>query len=97
MPRAAGQRAEIPPVEARVEDDRDQSGQATQGAPTGEQPAQADAGRRDAQPKTLYIEAGCPWQNGYIESFNARLSEDCLNREELWTLTVARVLIEDWR
>jgi len=47
--------------------------------------------------KTLYIEAGCPWQNGYIESFNARLREECLNREELWTLTEARVVIEDWR
>jgi putative transposase len=43
--------------------------------------------------KTLYIEAGCPWQNGYIESFNARLREECLNREELWTLTEARVVI----
>ena len=40
---------------------------------------------------TLYIEAGCPWQNGYIESFNVRLREECLNREELWTLTEARV------
>ena len=38
----------LPPVEARVGDARDQSGQATQGAPTGERPAQADAGRRDA-------------------------------------------------
>jgi putative transposase len=47
--------------------------------------------------KTLYIEAGCPWQNGYIESFNARLREECLNREELWILTEARVVIEDWR
>ena len=47
--------------------------------------------------KTLYIDAGCPWQNGYIESFNARLREECLNREELWTLTEARVVIEDWR
>ena len=37
------------------------------------------------------------WQNGYIESFNARLKEECLNREELWTLTEARVVIEDWR
>ena len=47
--------------------------------------------------KTLYIDAGCPWQNGYIESFNARLREECLNREELRTLTEARVVIEDWR
>ncbi len=47
--------------------------------------------------KTLYTEAGCPWQNGYIESFSARLREECLNREELWALVEARVVIEDWR
>jgi transposase InsO family protein len=32
-----------------------------------------------------------------MESFNARLREEYLNREELWTLTEARVVIEDWR
>jgi transposase InsO family protein len=47
--------------------------------------------------KTLYIEPGSPWQNGYMESFNARLREECLNREQLWTLTEARVVLEDWR
>ena len=49
------------------------------------------------QIKTLYIAPGSPWQNGYIESFNARFREECLNREQLWTLTEARVVIEDWR
>ena len=29
--------------------------------------------------KTLYIGARKPWQNGYMESFNARLPEECLN------------------
>ena len=47
--------------------------------------------------KTLYIDPGSPWQNGYIESFNARFREECLNREQLWTLSEARVVIEDWR
>ena len=47
--------------------------------------------------KTLYIEEGCIWQNGYIESFNARLREKCLNRKELWTLKEAQVVIEDCR
>ena len=47
--------------------------------------------------KTLYSEPGSPWQNGYIESFHARFREECLNREQLWTLTEARVVIEDWR
>jgi transposase InsO family protein len=49
------------------------------------------------QIRTLYIEPGSPWQNGYIESFNARFREECLNREQLWTLSEARVVIEDWR
>ncbi len=47
--------------------------------------------------KPLYSEPGSPWQNGYIESFHARFREECLNREQLWTLTEARVVIEDWR
>lgn len=47
--------------------------------------------------KTLYIEPGSLWQNGYIESFHARFREECLNREQLWTLTEARVVIGDWR
>ena len=48
------------------------------------------------QIKTLYIDPGSPWQNGYIESFNARFREECLNREQLWTLSEARVVIKDW-
>jgi putative transposase len=32
--------------------------------------------------RTLYIEPGCPWQNGFIESFHARLREECLQREQ---------------
>ena len=51
----------------------------------------------DAGIKTLYIDPGSPWQNGYIESFNARLREECLDRELLYTLTEARVVLEDWR
>ncbi len=47
--------------------------------------------------KTIYIDPGSPWQNGFIESFNARLRGECLNREQLFTLTEARVVIEDWR
>ena len=34
---------------------------------------------------------------GEHQSFNARLREECLNREQLWTLTEARVVLEDWR
>ena len=47
--------------------------------------------------KTLYIEPGSPWQNAYIESFHARFRQECLDREQLWTLTKAQVVAEDWR
>lgn len=50
-----------------------------------------------AEIRTLYIEPGSPWQNGFIESFHSRLREECLDRERLWTLSEARVVIEDWR
>ena len=52
---------------------------------------------RDTQIKTLYIDPGSPWQNGYIESFHSRFRDECLNREWLWKLCEARVVIEDWR
>ena len=47
--------------------------------------------------KTIYIEPGSPWQNGWIESFHARLRDECLNREVLLNLKEARVVIEDYR
>jgi putative transposase len=49
------------------------------------------------QIKTIYIEPGSPWQNGFVESFHGRFRDECLNREQLWTLTEARVVIEDFR
>jgi len=47
--------------------------------------------------KTLFIEPGSPWENGYIESFNGKLRDELLNREIFNTLTEAKVLIADWR
>jgi len=47
--------------------------------------------------KTLYIEPGSPWENGYIESFNGRLRDELLNGEIFYTLKEAQVLIERWR
>jgi len=46
--------------------------------------------------KTLFIEPGSPWENGYIESFNGRLRDELLNREIFTTLTEAKVLIAEW-
>lgn len=47
--------------------------------------------------KTLYIEPGSPWENGYIESFNGKFRDEFLNREVLDTVLEARVLTERWR
>jgi len=47
--------------------------------------------------KTLFIERGSPWENGYIESFNGKLRDELLNREIFTTLKEAKVLIEQWR
>ena len=47
--------------------------------------------------KTLFIEPGSPWENGYIESFNGKMRDELLNREIFSTLAEAKVLIEQWR
>ncbi len=47
--------------------------------------------------KTLFIEPGSPWENGYVESFNGKLRDELLNGEIFYTLTEARVLLEKWR
>lgn len=47
--------------------------------------------------RTIYIEPASPWQNGFVESFHGRFRDECLNREQFWTLTEARVVIEDYR
>ena len=47
--------------------------------------------------KTLFIEPGSPWENGYIESFNGKLRDELLDRELFDTLLEAKVLNERWR
>ena len=47
--------------------------------------------------KTLYIQPGSPWENGYNESFNGKLRDELLDREIFYTLQEAKVLIEQWR
>ena len=47
--------------------------------------------------KTLYIEPGSPWENGYVESFNGKLRDELLSGEIFFTLQEAKVLIEMWR
>ena len=47
--------------------------------------------------RTLYIEPGSPWENGYVESFNGKLRDELLNVEVFDTLWEAKVLVERWR
>jgi putative transposase len=47
--------------------------------------------------RTLFIEPGSPWENGYIESFNGKMRDELLNRELFTTLAEAKALIEQWR
>jgi transposase InsO family protein len=47
--------------------------------------------------RTLFIEPGSPWENGYVESFNGKFRDELLNREIFYSLTEAKVLIERWR
>ena len=47
--------------------------------------------------KATYIEPGSPWENGYCESFNARLRDELLNGEIFYSLKEAQIIIEQWR
>jgi transposase InsO family protein len=44
-----------------------------------------------------FIPPGEPWRNGYVESFNSRVRDECLNINTFWSLTQARVVIGDWK
>ena len=47
--------------------------------------------------RTAYIERGSPWENGFVESFNARLRDELLDGEIFYTLQEAQIVIESWR
>jgi transposase InsO family protein len=47
--------------------------------------------------KTSYIAPGSPWENGFVESFNARLRDELLNGEIFYSIAEARIVIESWR
>ena len=53
--------------------------------------------------KTLFIEPGSPWENGYVESFNGKFRDECLNREIFYTLnnwgqvSEARGAVSGWQ
>jgi putative transposase len=45
----------------------------------------------------IFIDPGSPWQNAYVESFNARARDELLNGERFDSLLEAKVVISDWR
>lgn len=47
--------------------------------------------------KTAYITPGSPWENGFIESFNARFRDELLNGEIFYSLAEAKIVTESWR
>jgi len=47
--------------------------------------------------RTLFIEPGSPWENGYSEAFNGKLRDELLDREIFSTLREALILTEGWR
>jgi transposase InsO family protein len=47
--------------------------------------------------RTAYIAPGSPWENGFVESFNARLRDELLDGEIFYSLREAQVVIEGWR
>ena len=47
--------------------------------------------------RTAYIAPGSPWENGYVESFNARMRDELLNGEIFYSLREAQIIIESWR
>ena len=46
---------------------------------------------------TLFIQPGSPWENGYVESFNGKLRDECLNGELFLSLAEARYVVDRWR
>lgn len=52
---------------------------------------------RENGSETLFIPPGSPWENGFTESFNARLRDEVLNREEFWSVAEAQVSLRAYR
>jgi transposase InsO family protein len=59
--------------------------------------SQALADWAEGRTGMCFIPPGEPWKNGYIESFNARMRDECLNINAFWSLAHAQVVISDWR
>jgi IS30 family transposase len=45
----------------------------------------------------VYITPGHPWENGFIESYNGKFRDECLNLEVLRSRTETQVIADRWR
>lgn len=52
---------------------------------------------RDNAIGPTYIQPGSPWQNSFVESFNGKLRDECLNRDWFTSCAEAKVVNEKWR
>lgn len=52
---------------------------------------------RDQNVGPAHIKPGSSWQNGFVESFNGKLRDECRNREWFVTRREAKIVIEKWR
>lgn len=59
--------------------------------------SQAMADWAGEQTGIYYIPPGAPWRNGYVESFNSRIRDECLNINSFYSLLHAQVIIGDWK
>jgi putative transposase len=48
-------------------------------------------------PQIQYITPGSPWKNGYCESFNGKLKDECLRQEIFYSLKEAQTVIGIWQ
>src|SRR5262249_32359470 len=60
-------------------------------------PRRCRNGSRLSVPRPPTSSGAAPWENGYIESFNARLRDELLNGEIFYALREAQIVIESWR
>jgi transposase InsO family protein len=47
--------------------------------------------------KPIHIEPGHPWENGYIESFNGKFRDECLNQELFYSRTETQIIVDKYR
>jgi transposase InsO family protein len=52
---------------------------------------------RTSRVKTRFVAPGSPWENGYIESFNGKLRDECLNGELFLSRAEAQYVVNRWR